>query len=90
MLPGMEGWEICRELRRVSEVPLLMLVGREEEIDRVIGLAQGRTTRWPSSSARGSGWSGTRNDLSRYDPRHGVYRLSITEGSVSNTLRRLV
>lgn len=41
MLPGMDGWEICRELRKVSEVPILMLTAREEEIDRVMGLSLG-------------------------------------------------
>jgi len=41
MLPGADGWEICRELRKVSDVPILMLTAREEEIDRVLGLSLG-------------------------------------------------
>jgi DNA-binding response OmpR family regulator len=41
MLPGLDGWEICRRLRTFSNVPLLMLTAREEEIDRVKGLAIG-------------------------------------------------
>jgi len=41
MLPGLDGWEICRRLRTFSEVPILMLTAREEEIDRVSGLAIG-------------------------------------------------
>lgn len=41
MLPGMDGWEICRELRKSSDVPILMLTAREEEIDRVLGLSMG-------------------------------------------------
>ncbi|BCS52132.1 response regulator transcription factor [Geobacter sp. SVR] len=41
MLPTMDGWEICRALRRNSDVPVLMLTAREEEIDRVTGLAMG-------------------------------------------------
>ena len=41
MLPNMDGWEICRALRKISEVPILMLTAREEEIDRVAGLAMG-------------------------------------------------
>ena len=41
MLPNMDGWEICRTLRKASEVPILMLTAREEEIDRVAGLAMG-------------------------------------------------
>lgn len=41
MLPQIDGWEICRELRRLSDVPILMLTAREEEIDRVLGLSLG-------------------------------------------------
>jgi DNA-binding response OmpR family regulator len=41
MLPNVDGWEICRELRKLSDVPILMLTAREEEIDRVLGLSLG-------------------------------------------------
>lgn len=41
MLPKVDGWEICRRLRRSSDVPILMLTAREEEIDRVMGLSLG-------------------------------------------------
>ncbi len=41
MLPGLDGWEICRRLRAASRVPILMLTAREEEIDRVMGLSLG-------------------------------------------------
>ncbi len=41
MLPKMDGWEVCRQLRRESDVPILMLTAREEEIDRVMGLSIG-------------------------------------------------
>lgn len=41
MLPGIDGWEICRALRRESNVPILMLTARAEEMDRVVGLSMG-------------------------------------------------
>lgn len=41
MLPGQDGWTICRELRKKSTVPVLILTAREEEVDRVAGLAMG-------------------------------------------------
>ena len=41
MLPNMDGWEICRALRKISAVPILILTAREEEADRVEGLAMG-------------------------------------------------
>ena len=41
MLPRMDGWEVCRRLRKTSEVPVIMLTARGEEIDRVSGLTLG-------------------------------------------------
>ncbi len=41
MLPHLDGWEVCRELRRASDVPILMLTAREEELHRVVGLSMG-------------------------------------------------
>jgi len=38
MLPGMDGFEICRTLRQESNTPVLMLTARDDEIDRVVGL----------------------------------------------------
>lgn len=41
MLPRLDGWEVCRQLRKTSEVPVIMLTARGEEIDRVSGLTLG-------------------------------------------------
>jgi DNA-binding response OmpR family regulator len=41
MLPLVDGWEVCRRVRRFSEVPILMLTARDREIDRVKGLTIG-------------------------------------------------
>ncbi len=41
MLPEMDGWDVCRQLRQKSEVPIIMLTARGDEIDRVSGLALG-------------------------------------------------
>jgi DNA-binding response OmpR family regulator len=41
MLPGMDGLEVCRELRTFSDAYVLMLTARAEEIDRVVGLSVG-------------------------------------------------
>ena len=40
-LPDIDGYEVCRELRRRSDVPIIMLSARDEEADRVIGLEIG-------------------------------------------------
>jgi two-component system, OmpR family, response regulator BaeR len=41
MLPGMDGMEVCREIRKFSTIPIIMLTARVEEIDRIIGLELG-------------------------------------------------
>jgi DNA-binding response OmpR family regulator len=41
MLPKMDGWEVCRAIRGSSDVPILILTAREEEMDRVLGLSLG-------------------------------------------------
>ena len=41
MLPVLDGWEVCRQLRQSSDVPILILSAREEEVDRVSGLTLG-------------------------------------------------
>ena len=40
-LPGMDGLDVCRAMRRASEVPIIMLTARIEETDRLIGLELG-------------------------------------------------
>jgi two-component system alkaline phosphatase synthesis response regulator PhoP len=40
-LPGMDGLDVCRTLRRESDVPIIMLTARVEEMDRLIGLELG-------------------------------------------------
>jgi two-component system, OmpR family, response regulator CpxR len=41
MLPGLDGFEILRRLRKVSKVPVIMLTARGEDVDRIIGLEIG-------------------------------------------------
>ena len=41
MLPGTDGFELCRAIRQVSAIPIIMMTARVEEIDRLIGLELG-------------------------------------------------
>lgn len=41
MLPGMDGWQICREIRKVNPVPILILTAKGEVFDKVLGLELG-------------------------------------------------
>ncbi len=40
-LPGMDGFEVCKIVRKTSDIPILMLTARVEETDRLIGLEIG-------------------------------------------------
>ena len=41
MLPDIDGWEVCREIRRKSDVPIIMLTAREGDEDKIVGLEIG-------------------------------------------------
>jgi two-component system response regulator RegX3 len=41
MLPGMSGEDVCREIRRSSDVPVIMLTAKDDEVDKVVGLEIG-------------------------------------------------
>ncbi len=41
MLPGMDGFEVCKKIREQSQVPIIMLTAREDEVDKVLGLELG-------------------------------------------------
>ena len=41
MLPGMSGEDVCKEIRRVSNVPIIMLTAKDAELDKVLGLELG-------------------------------------------------
>ncbi len=41
MLPEIDGWEVCRRVRAESDVPIIMLTARSDDIDRIVGLELG-------------------------------------------------
>ncbi len=41
MLPGMNGFEFCRRIRKEAEVPIIMISARDEEVDKILGLELG-------------------------------------------------
>lgn len=41
MMPGMDGWEVCRRLRRLSDVPIIFLTAKDEEMDKLRGFRLG-------------------------------------------------
>ncbi len=41
MLPGLDGWQVCREIRKFSDKPIIMLTAKGETFDKVLGLELG-------------------------------------------------
>lgn len=41
MLPKIDGWEVCRRVRVESDLPIIMLTARDEDIDKIVGLEMG-------------------------------------------------
>ena len=41
MMPGMDGYALCREIRKNSEVPIIIVSAKDDEFDRVLGLELG-------------------------------------------------
>ena len=41
MLPSLDGFEVCRRLRRVSQTPIIMLTARADDVDKIVGLEIG-------------------------------------------------
>ena len=41
MLPGMDGMQVCREIRKTSDVPIIMLTAKDDTIDKILGLELG-------------------------------------------------
>lgn len=41
MLPELDGWEVCRRVRSASDVPIIMLTARSDDIDKIVGLELG-------------------------------------------------
>jgi DNA-binding response OmpR family regulator len=73
MLPGMNGFDVLRNLRAVSSVPVLMLTGRGEEADRIVGLELGADDYLPKTFS-------TRELLARL--RATIRRSSVTRAQV--------
>ena len=41
MLPGMDGWEVCKQVRQFSQIPIIMLTARGDDVDKIVGLELG-------------------------------------------------
>jgi two-component system response regulator CpxR len=69
MLPGLDGFEILRRLRKESRVPVLMLTARADDVDRIIGLELGADDYLPKPFNPRELVARVRAILRRYEPR---------------------
>jgi DNA-binding response OmpR family regulator len=80
MLPGVDGWTVCREIRKSSEIPIIMLTARSEEYDKLFGFELGAddyltkpfspkelVARMKAVLKRGKGISGIGNNASIFE-----------------------
>jgi len=69
MLPGLDGFEILRRLRRQSQIPVLMLTARGDDVDRIVGLELGADDYLPKPFNPRELAARIRAILRRYEPR---------------------
>ena len=48
MLPKMDGFEVCQQIREFSNVPIVMLTAKGEDMDKILALSMARTTISPN------------------------------------------
>ena len=91
MLPGIDGMEVCRRIRSVSSVPILMITARDEDADRILGLDIGADDYIVKPFSPGEVMARIRAVLRRMPPEKGqetlvIGTLSIHLPSLSVTL----
>ena len=56
MLPGVDGFEICKKIRESKNTPIIMVSAKKDDIDKIRGLGLERTITLPSPSAPARWW----------------------------------
>jgi two-component system response regulator CpxR len=90
MLPGLDGFEILRRLRKDSRVPVLMLTARGEDVDRIIGLELGADDYLPKPFNPRELAARVRAILRRYEPRTATASRTEVNGVVLDPATRKV
>jgi len=86
-LPGIDGFEVCRRVRTRSEVPVIMLTARDEEVDRVLGLELGADDYVPKPFSPRELVARVKAVLRRTQPRPPAAVLSLGEVEVRRGAR---
>jgi DNA-binding response OmpR family regulator len=88
MMPGMDGLEVCRRLRKKSDVPVLMLTARGDETDRIVGLEIGADDYLPKPFNPRELLARLRAILRRVRPEAESDRLDVGGVAIDVTARR--
>ena len=62
MLPGMDGFDICREIRERLDTPILMVSAKKDDIDKIRGLGLGADDKCPQERRHQNPWHQNRQD----------------------------
>ncbi len=86
MMPEMDGFEVCREIRRASMVPIIMITARGEDFERIMGLDIGADDYVVKPFSPSEVMARLRAILRRMDQAGNARRQSVTKGSLSISL----
>ena len=87
MLPGKNGYDICREIRNKIDIPILMVTARTESIDKVLGLGIGADDYIPKPFDPAELVARVKSHLSRYERLSKGYRPQENEGEERDIIR---
>jgi two-component system KDP operon response regulator KdpE len=85
MLPDMDGFEVCEEVRRFSDVPIIMLTARDAEVERVRGLEMGADDYITKPFSHLELLARSRAVLRRYQSDYGTRRVTVGDEQVRLT-----
>ncbi|MBX3003681.1 MAG: response regulator transcription factor [Anaerolineales bacterium] len=86
MLPGLDGFEVTRALRKDNNVPILMLTARDDEIDRVLGLEMGADDYLTKPFSMRELLARVKAMLRRVEMEHTAHRPAVVETVASGNL----
>lgn len=79
MLPGIDGFETCREIRRLSDIPIIMISARGEDIDRIVGLELGADDYLTKPVSPREVAIRVKKALKRFYPKEGPKKFTLAE-----------
>jgi len=85
MMPIMDGWQVCREVRKVSNIPVIMLSAKSEDIDKIDGLTAGADDYMTKPFQPAELIARVKSQLRRYTSLGGMYQNQAPAATVYQT-----